>query len=63
MDCRLKIVPDHALPSGVKRVMVEKQGREPVLVVAESTADNLQFLQAWENTYGSRAAEYCLRAV
>jgi hypothetical protein len=56
-------VPDNSLPSGVKRVMVEKRGSLPTLVVAESTADNLQFLQAWEDAYGSRASEYCLKAV
>jgi hypothetical protein len=63
MDCRVKIVPDYALPADVKRVMVEKRGSLPVLVVAESTADNWQFLREWEATYGTRAQEICLRAV
>jgi hypothetical protein len=63
MDCRVMIVPDYALPSDVKRVMVEKRGELPVLVVAESTADNWRFLQAWEDSFGSAAEEICLTAV
>jgi hypothetical protein len=63
MDCRVKIVPDHALPTDVKRVMVEKRGSLPTLVVAESVSRNLRFLQEWEDAYGGSAEEICLRAV
>jgi hypothetical protein len=63
MDCRVKIVPDYALPAKIKRVMVEKRGSLPVLVVAESTAENWRFLQEWEDTYGGSAEEICLKAV
>lgn len=63
MDCRVLIVSDYALPADVKRVMVEKQGQVPVLVVAESTADNWRFLQEWENSYYNPDADICLKAV
>ncbi len=63
MDCRVKIVPDYALPSDVKRVMVEKRGSLPTLVVAESVAQNWRFLQEWEHVYSGTAKEICLKAV
>jgi hypothetical protein len=63
MDYRVTIVPDYALPSDVKRVMVEKHGRDPVLVIAESVAGNWRFLQEWEQDYQNQDDEFCLRAV
>jgi hypothetical protein len=61
MDYRVLIVNDHALPTDVKRVMVEKRGRDPLLVLAESAAGNWRFLQEWEQ--GRQDDEHCLRAV
>jgi hypothetical protein len=64
MDYRVMIVSDRALPSGVKRVMVEKRDRAPVLIIAESAADNWRFLQKWEHLYdGGDHDGYYLRAV
>lgn len=63
MDYRVKIVSDHALPPTVKRVIVEKRGQDPLLVVAESAAVNWEFLQEWERRYRGLAEARCLRAV
>jgi hypothetical protein len=64
MDYRVKIVPDHALPPSVERVMVEKRGESPLLLVVESAAGNWRFLQEWEQLYdGDDANGFYLRAV
>jgi hypothetical protein len=64
MDFSVKVVPDCALPTGVKRVMVEVRGETaPVLLLKESVMDNWRFLQDWEQLYGAHKDEYCLRAV
>lgn len=63
MEYKVKVVPDHALPAAVKRVMVEMDGEPAVLVLAESVMDNWHFLQEWQRLYGSKNGWYHLHAV
>lgn len=60
---KVKIVPDHALPEDVKRVIVEKRGCDPTLILAESAACNWWFLQEWERLYDGAYDGFYLRAV
>lgn len=63
MDYRVMVVADEALPRDVPRVIVEKRGRPPTLVVTERVAANWRFIQNWEREYGAQAEEFRLRAV
>lgn len=65
MNYRVMIVPDHALPADVKRVMVERSEDPPLLVIADSVAGTCRFVQEWEQVYSTADASHpaLLRAV
>jgi hypothetical protein len=57
------VVPNHALPAGVERLMIERCGQPAILLLAESAMANWQLLRGWEREYGGAHEEIHLRAV
>jgi len=41
-------VEDHELPERIDRVIVERDGQDPVLIITESVARSWRFMEAWE---------------
>lgn len=48
MEYDVITVPDHDLPEGVDRVIVERWGKNPLLIVTETVDRQWRFMKAWE---------------
>ena len=62
MKYDVQVVEDHELPQGIKRVIVERTGDDPLLILARSIAANWQFIQDWEDGQHEPAEVFELRA-
>lgn len=52
MNFGVRVVEDHELPAGIKRVMVERADACPLLLLARSIAGTWNFVQEWHRAYG-----------
>ena len=63
MQYDVQVVGNAELPQGVERVIVERVGLPPVLLLAESAAQTWLFMQRWEHDQQDPAEVFALRAV
>jgi len=59
----VQVVGEDELPNGVKRVIVERAGDDPLLILAESAAQTWLFMQHWEADRQECVEVFELRAV
>lgn len=63
MKYEVQVVSEHELPQGIKRVIVERAGDDPLLILAESVAGTWAMIQRWEETQRDPAEVFELRRV
>lgn len=63
MKYAVQVVDNSELPAGIERVIVERAGQAPLLILAESAARTWRFLQRWEESQRDPAEVFELRAV
>lgn len=63
MNYRVEVVKDSELPEGIVRVIVERRGKCPLLILAESVAGSRWMIQRWEADQREPAEAFELRVV
>jgi alpha-galactosidase len=59
----VQVVDDGELPEGVQRVLVERPGRHPLLLVTHSAAGTVRLVAACQKAHDRRRVERPLRIV